>query len=283
MFMIRKRIGMKNIPENVDERYLKEEKEFLVLCHNCPEIASVVFGKDYYDMTISTLGYIETATGRTSEEYSFMNWVDCRNPKEKHFKKDGIYRIKGRLPDKNHEKNTYCMDSLYVTEVISENERNDFLETLWKEYKREVYVNSEIFGKMVLYKELKRYLSYVHWNDIGITFIMYVEKNESAEDTLLLMEDFYNNLAHWDKKFHELITEKCSEFMEELKPHLEEYGSEIFEYLEKNFSESFIIHDVSFYANGNFVVLYEDDSTMLNSIIILGNIQKGIKEIYLET
>ncbi|MDE5558315.1 MAG: DUF2262 domain-containing protein [Ruminococcus sp.] len=96
------------------------------------------------------------------------------------------------------------------------------------------------------------------------------------------MEDFYNNLGDWDKKFHELITEKRSKFMEELKPHLEEYGSEIFEYLEKNFSENFTICDVSFYANGDFVVLYEDDNTMLNNIIILGNIQKGIKEIYLE-
>ncbi|MDE6501414.1 MAG: DUF2262 domain-containing protein [Ruminococcus sp.] len=277
------KIGIENIPENIDTRYLKEEKEFLVLCHYCPEIASVVFGKDYYDMTVSTLGYIETATGRTSEEYSFIRWVDCCNPKEKHFKKDGIYRIKGRLPDKNHEKNTRCMGSLYVTEVISENERNDFLEKLWKEYKREVSVNSEIFGKMVLHKELKRYLSYIKWNGTEIPFIMYVEKNESAENTLSLMEDFYNNLADWDKKFHELITEKCSEFMEELKPHLEEYGSEIVEDLEKNFSENFIINDVEFRANGDFCVQYEDENTILNSIIISGNIQKGIKEIYLET
>ncbi|MDE5558316.1 MAG: hypothetical protein K2J32_11635 [Ruminococcus sp.] len=183
-------IGIENIPESVDERYLKEEKEFLVLCHNCPEYASAEPWNNYCDMTIHTLGYIETESGRTSDKYSFMRWTDCRNPKEKHFRKDGIYRIKGRLPDKNHEKNTYCMDSLYVTEVISENEKNDFLEKLLKEYKREVSVNSEIFGKMVLYKELTRYLSYVHWNDIGITFIMYVEKTKVQKIRFYLWKIF---------------------------------------------------------------------------------------------
>lgn len=106
-------------------------------------------------MVVDICGYVETATGRTNNlkcclTYANKDFEDC------FFSNENIYRIKGRLMKSSDS-------AIYITEIISENEKNEFLENLLTEYKKEVSINSEVLGKLILNKDLNYFDTTVDW------------------------------------------------------------------------------------------------------------------------
>ena len=272
--MVGKRIGMENIPEKVDKLFESEEKEFLVMTVN-GTYGSQLNGQDYYDKSINILGYIEVESGRTSDIKSRLDWCVKDYTSDDNFEKTGIiYRIKGRLSKK-------C-DNIYITEIVSDNEKNDFLENLLTEYKKEVSVNSEIFGKLILDKELNWYKteSDIEWCG-GIAGFSISYEEDNINEILPVAEDFYRNRHEWDRKARKYASESLTELANDWQYQEAEDENEVIEITEKEFAERLEINDISFYSDGNFDIYYADDDMFWgHTVIVSGNIKAGFNEAY---
>ncbi|MCM1506204.1 MAG: DUF2262 domain-containing protein [Ruminococcus flavefaciens] len=195
------KIGMENVPENVDGNYHKEEKEFLVLCVHTPETASQLGGNDYWTKSVKILGYVENESGRTSSTEGNMSYTVKEHDEPEFFTKDGIYRVKGRLPKlidgaEPWVNNEYRMSGLYVTEIISDNEENDFLENLLTEYNKEVSIYSEVLGKLILDRQLDWYQTEnnLEWcGEDDVEFSISPDGETDINEFLPLAEEFYKN------------------------------------------------------------------------------------------
>ncbi len=284
------RIGMKNVPKSVDERFHKEEKEFLVMC------IGGTYGsksKDYWNKSIDILGYVEIESGRTSNIKSSLNWsVEDYNSDNNFPKDDIIYRIKGRLPKfidgaEPWINNERRMSSIYVTEIISDNEKNDFLENLLTEYRKEVSVNSEVLGKFILNKELNWYETEndIEWCGEKTGFSITVDGDDDINEFLPVAEEFYKNRQEWDRKIREFsasqLTELANDWLdEEYYDEDEEESDEeikpVHEITEKDFAERISINSIGLHTDGSFEAFYNDDDMFWgHSILTDGNIKTG--------
>ena len=287
------RIGMENVPENVSKRYHSEEKEFLVMTVG-GTYGSKVGDKDYWNKSIDILGYIETESGRTSSIKSSLNWSVEDYKSDNNFPDgDIIYRIKGRLPklldgDKPWINSERRMSSLYVTEIISNNEKNDFLENLLTEYKKEVSVNSEVLGKLILDKNLEQYETEndVEWCGDNIKIWLTADEGD-VKELLAVAEEFYNNCQEWDRKIREYaakeLTELANDWLEEEyydddDEESDEETKPIHEITEKEFAKRIETCDISFDGGGDFTIYYADDDMFWgHSVIVDGNIKTGFE------
>jgi len=286
------RIGMKNVPESVDKRFHKKEKEFLVMCINGTYGSKFA---DYWNKSIDILGYVEIESGRTSSIKSRLNWsVENENyGLDNSFSKGGIiYRIKGRLPKfidgaEPWVNNEYRMSGIYVTEIISDNEKNDFLENLLTEYKKEVSVNSEVLGKLILNKELDQYETEndIEWCGGKAGFSITVDSDDINE-LLPVAEEFYKNRQDWDRKLREFsasqLTELANDWLdqeyyeEDNEEESDEEVKPVHEITEKEFAERIVINDISFDSDGDFMAYYADDDMFWgHTILIYGNTKTG--------
>lgn len=287
------RIGMEKVPEDINKRYHTEEKEFLVMTVG-GTYGSKIGDKDYWNKSIAILGYVEVESGRTSSIKSSLDWSVEDYQSDNNFPNgDIIYRIKGRLPKLldggepwiNNEKR---MSSLYVTEIISKNEKNEFLENLLTEYKKEVSINSEVLGKFILNKDIEQYETEndVEWcgDDIKISLD---SEDDDADEMLVLAvaEEFYKNRQEWDRKIREFaaheMTELANDWLESEYDDDDESDEEtetVREITEKEFAERISTCDISFNSNGDFSVFYDDDDMFWgHTIIVQGNVKTGFE------
>lgn len=286
------RIGMENVPENVNKYFHEDEKEFLVMTVG-GTYGSCIGDENYWTKSIDILGYIEVESGRTSSIKSCLDWSVEDYKSDKNFKKsDIIYRVKARLPKLidggepwvNNEKR---MSSLYVTEIISKNEKNEFLENLLTEYKKEISINSKIFGKLILDKGLERYETEndVEWCGDNIK-ISFDSENDDADEMLVIAiaEEFYNNRQEWNRKIREFaaheMTELANDWLESEydEDESDEENETVHEITEKEFAERISTCDISFNSNGDFLVFYDDDDMFWgHTIIVRGNVKTGLE------
>lgn len=269
------RIGMENVPESVNKYYQTEEKGFLVMT------VGGTYGSKcdgYWNKSIAILGYIEVGTGRTSSIKSSLSWSVEDYKADKNFKKsDIIYRIKGRLPklldgDEPWINNEYRMSGLYVTEIISENEKNDFLENLLTEYQKEVSINSEVLGKLILNKDTEVYGTEpdVDWCG-NIISISISGDGDDIDELLADAEEFYKNRQEWNRKIREYASKELTELANDWRD--DEDDTEI---TEKDFAERIAICDISFYGDGDFSVYCDDDDMFWgHTVVVYGNIKTG--------
>lgn len=273
------RIGMENVPEDVSRNYHTEEKEFLVMTVG-GTYGSQIGDKDYWDKSIDILGYVEVESGRTSSIKSSLDWSVEDYESDDNFQKgDIIYRIKGRLPRLldgeepliNNEKR---MSSLYVTEIISENEKNEFLENLLAEYKKEVSINSEVLGKLILNKDLNYFGTTVDWCGKNAGFSI----NDNIDENLSVAEELYRNRHEWDRKAREFSAKYLTDNANDWKYSEVENEEDFVEITEKEFAERLEINDISLYDDGNFKIYYADDDMFWgHSVIVDGNIKTGFE------
>lgn len=281
------RIGMENVPENVNKYFHAEEKEFLVMTVG-GTYGSCIGDENYWTKSIDILGYIEVESGRTSSIKSYLKWSVRDSKSDKNFKKgDIIYRIKAKLPkliddEESWVNNEKRMSSLYVTEIISKNEKNEFLENLLTEYRKEVSINSKIFGKLILDKGIEHYETEndVEWCGDNIK-ISLNSGNDNAEELLAIAEEFYKNRQEWNKKIREFaaheMTELANDWLESEYDEDEE-NETVHEITEKDFAERILTCDISFDSNGDFSVFYDDDNMFWgHTVIVQGNVKTGLE------
>ncbi|MDE6833257.1 MAG: DUF2262 domain-containing protein, partial [Ruminococcus sp.] len=219
--------------------------------------------------------YIETESGMTSNIKSSLDWCVEDYKSDDNFKKDGIYRIKGRLSKS-------CDNNIYVTEIISENEKNDFLENLLTEYKKEVSVNSAVLGKLILDKKLNWYKteSDIEWCG-GMAGFSISCKQDNINEILPVAENFYRNRHEWDIKARKYASGSLTELANDWQYQEAEDENEVIEITEKEFAERLEINDISFYSDGNFDIYYADDDMFWgHTVIVSGNISTGFNEAY---
>lgn len=282
------RIGMEKVPENVDKNFHTEEKEFLVMT-----VGRTSGSKwdGYWNKSIDILGYVEVESGRTSSIKSSLDWSVEDYKSDNNFQKgDIIYRIKGRLPKlldggEPWINNEYRMSGLYVTEIISENEKNEFLENLLTEYRKEVSINSEVLGKLTLNKELEIYETdnYVEWCGDTVSIQLTTDEDD-VKELLTDAEEFYKNRQEWDRKIREYaskeLTELANDWLDaEYYDDDDESGEEtqtVHEITEEEFARRIGICDISFDGDGDFSVYYADDDMFAgHTVVVYGNIKTG--------
>lgn len=286
------RIGMEKVPEDVNKRYHTEEKEFLVMTVGGTS-SSKIGDKDYWNKSIAILGYVEVESGRTSSIKGSLDWSVEDYKADRNFKKGGIiYRIKGRLPKlldggEPWINNEYRMSGLYVTEIISENEKNEFLENLLTEYRKEVSINSEVLGKFILNKDIEQYETEndVEWCGDNIKITLTADEDD-VNELLAVAEEFYKNRQEWDRKIREYAAKELTELANDWladeyyndDDESDEETEPIHEITEKEFSERIETCDISFYGDGDFSVYYADDDMFWgHTVIVHGNIKTGFE------
>ncbi len=282
------RIGMENVPESVNKYYQAEEKEFLVMT------VGGTYGSKcdgYWNKSIAILGYVEVESGRTSNIKGSLSWSVEDYKADGNFKKGGIiYRIKGRLPKlldggEPWINNEYRMSGLYVTEIISENEKNEFLENLLTEYRKEVSINSEVLGKLILNKEVNLYETEndIEWCGDNIKITLTAD-GDDVDELLADAEEFYKNRQEWDRKIREYASEYLTELANDWKYDAESGNDEDFneddfvEITEEEFAKRIEICDISFDGDGDFSVYCNDDDMFWgHTVIVYGNIKTGFE------
>lgn len=278
------RIGMEKVPEDVNKRYHTEEKEFLVMTVG-GTYGSKIGDKDYWNKSIAILGYVEVESGRTSSIKGSLDWSVEDYKSDNNFQKgDIIYRIKGRLPklldgEEPWINNEYRMSGLYVTEIISENEKNEFLENLLTEYRKEVSINSEVLGKFILNKYIERYETEndVEWCGDNIKITLTADEDD-VNELIAVAEEFYKNRQEWDRKIREYAAKELTELANDWKYSEVENEEDFVEITEKEFAKRIETCDLSFDADGDFSVYYADDDMFWgHTVIVCGNIKTGFE------
>ena len=186
---------MNNIPEHLKECYEETEKEFLVLCIGGTKCGGKFPDGDWI-YNVKMIGFVEN--GKQYSVKGCLTW--CKKDGEdvygEIFKETDIYRIRGYLEKVENPKR------IYLTEITSGKEKNEFFYNLLTEYNKEVSVNSEIFGKLILDKNYDWYEFNADWCDSESSFSINLENpDDDITEILSLIEDFYRNQSEWDRKF----------------------------------------------------------------------------------
>lgn len=275
---------MNNIPEDLKERYEETEKEFLVLCIGGTKCGGK-FPDGDWSYHVKMIGFVEN-----EKQYSVkgcLTWCE-KDGEELYgeaFEETDIYRIKGYLEKaKNPEE-------IYLTEIISDNEENDFLANLLTEYNKEISINSETLGKLIFNKDLEWYETEnnLEWCGEDVEFSISPDGENDINEFLPLAEEFYKNRQEWDKKLRDFSASQLTElandwayqefyeyYDEDEEEESDEEAESFKEITEKEFAERISISGISFYTDGNFEVFYDDDDMFWgHSILIDGNIKTG--------
>ena len=266
---------MNNIPEHLKECYEQTEKEFLVLC-----IGGTKSGGKFPDgdwiYNVKMIGFVEN--GKQYSVKGYLTWCE-KDGEEVYgeiFKETDIYRIKGYLEKAENPK------KIYLSEVTSGKEKNEFFYNLLTEYNKEVSVNSDILGKLILDKTYGWYEGNADWCGSETSFSIILESpDDDITEILSLVEDFYRNQSEWNRKLREFsasqLTELANDWLaDEYYEEDDEETEPVQEITEKDFANRISISGISFYTDGNFEVFYDDDDMFWgHSILIDGNIKTG--------
>nr|MDE6425803.1 DUF2262 domain-containing protein [Ruminococcus sp.] len=261
--------------EHLKEYYEETEKEFLVLCIGGTKCGGKIPDGDW-TYNVNMIGFVEN--GKQYSVKGCLTWCE-KDGEELYgevFEETDIYRIRGYLEKSENPK------KIYLTEITSGKEKNEFFYNLLTEHNKEVSVNSEILGKVVLNKNYDWYEGNAYWCGSESPFSINLENpDDDITEILRLVEDFYKNQSEWDRKLREFsasqLTELANDWLED--EYYEEDGEEtepIQKITEKDFSERISINSIGFDMNGNFSVYYNDDDMFWgHSIVIYGNIKTG--------
>ena len=277
------KIGLVNYPDRVREYFYEDTHEFLVAVGGGSTSGST-FDKERMVATIPILGYIDLDTGKESGIRSNMKFVineEERASKNyfKYFEQGKIYRIKGLLPRPlgNELDTELRLSRLYVREIISEGESNDYLKGLFDKYNTVITVTSEILGVMTLDKRYEYYSGYADWmgKEIEVTINDCDEEYDVSGD-LKLAEQFFRNQVEWDKKLREFaaheLTDKANDWAKEaVKP-----GEKPEEITEADFARRIKMVSVEFGDYGAFTIYFGDDDMFWgHCVTVYGSIEDG--------
>lgn len=290
--MSMKKIGTADLPEKIKEYYNDEIHEFLVAVGGGSTGGSSLDNK-HWTANVPILGYIDLVTKKQSDNKGSLRFVLTDEENEtrqyfKYFEQGTIYKIKGMLPKMlgdSRSDNIYRMSGLYVTEVVSKDEKDGFLQGLIDEFNKVVTINSEAFGELILNKELGWYEGKGIWlgEEVGITIAAEDEDKDVSED-LLLAEQFFAEQTEWNKKIREYAAEELTDLANDwLADSVDDEDEEPQEITEEDFAKRITIDSICFDEDGEFTVYFGDDDMFWgHSVVVYGDVENGPNEAQME-
>lgn len=287
-----KKIGNVNIPVEKKAYFYDEIHEFLVAIGGGSTGGSKFAGK-YWNASVPILGYIDLSANKQSGIRSSLSFVltdeeEASRQYFNYFGKEKIYRIKGMLPKPVGDEvsdNIYRMSGLYVTEIVSEDENNDFLQGLIDEYSRVITVVSEVFGEMTLNKELGWYEGTGLWlgKNIDVTISAEDEGKDISED-LEIAEKFFAEQSEWDKKIRAYAAEELTGLANDwLADSVDDEDEEPAEITEEDFAHRITPDSICFDEDGAFTFYFGDDDMFWgHSVVVYGDVENGPDEAQME-
>lgn len=290
--MSMKKIGTGNLPEKIKEYYNDEVHEFIVTVGGASTVGGSLDNK-YWTANVPILGYIDLVTKKQSDNKGSLSFVLTNEENEsrqyfKYFEQGAIYKIKGMLPKTlgdSQADNIYRMSRLYVTEIISKGEKDAFLQRLIDEFNRVITINSEVFGELILNKELGWYEGKGVWigEEVEITIAAEDEEKDVSED-LLLAEQFFKEQIEWNKKIREYAAEELTDLANDwLADSVDDEDEEPQEITKEAFAKRITIDSICFDEGGEFTVYFGDDGMFWgHSVVVYGNVESGPNEAQME-
>lgn len=285
------KIGVSDIPKKTKEYFNDEVHEFLVAIGGGSTSGSC-FDQKRWNASVPILGYIDLNTGRQSTSRASMQFVLTDKEREsrsyfKYFEKGSIYKVKGLLPKSLGDikaDNEIRMSELYVTDMVSAAEQNDFLQGLINEYNKIVTITSEVFGEMTLDKDLVWYSGTGDWlgEQVEVSLTAPDEEYDITDD-LRLMEQFFKDQSEWNKKLREYAAAELTDLANDWLADAVEEGEELLEITEADFARRITIDSIVFDEDGEFTVYFGDDDMFWgHSVVVYGNIENGPNEAQME-
>lgn len=285
------KIGVSEVPKKKKEYFENEVHHFIVAIGGGSTEAGSV-DNQLWTASIPILGYIDLDTGKKSAVKSSMQFVLTDEEQVSrnyftYFEADTICKIKGLLPKALGDKqadNSYRMSGLYVTEIISNHEKNDFLQELIDEYHQPVTITSEVFGEMMLDKELGWYEGTGDWlgEKVAVSMTAPDEEDETIHN-LRILEQFFRNQAEWDKKLREYASAELTELANDWADDAVEDEEEPQEITQSDFAHRITIDSIVFEENGEFIVYFNDDDMFWgHSVTVYGDVENGLNDAQIE-
>lgn len=279
-----KKIGVETIPKKVMELYCDEIHEFIIASGGLTSAHGTK--ENYWVANLPILGYIDLSTGKQSAEKDVMKFVLTDKEHEssaffKYFTNGCVYKIKGMLPKDTGDSKTdniRRMNGLYITEIVEENAQNEFVQSLVDEYNRIVSITSEVFGEMILNKDLGWY------EGSGIWMGEKVDVTISAEDAdsdisadLEAAEQFFADQQEWDRKIRGFAAEELTDTANDwLADSVDDEDEEPDEITTEDFAGRITIESICFDPEGEFTVYFGDDDMFWgHSVVVYGDIENG--------
>ena len=290
--MSMKKIGTADLPEKIKECYNDEVHEFIVAVGGGSTGGSSLDNKQW-TANVPILGYIDLVTKKQSDNKGSLSFVLTNEENEsrqyfKYFEQGMIYKIKGMLPKTlgdSQADNIYRMSGLYVTEIVSKDEKDVFLQGLIDEFNRVITIKSEIFGELILNKELGWYEGKGAWigEEVEITIAVEDEDKDISED-LLLAEQFFAEQNEWNKKIREYAAEELTDLANDwLADSVDDEDEEPQEITEEDFAKRITIDSICFDEGGGFTIYFGDDDMFWgHSVVVYGDVENGPNEAQME-
>ncbi|MCR5306720.1 MAG: DUF2262 domain-containing protein [Oscillospiraceae bacterium] len=198
------------------------------------------------------------------------------------FQPNKIYRVKGlppiSRPDLQPFNNEYHMQCIYVLEVLSDNEENEFLQNLLNMWYNPVTLHSEAFGDMVLDKELLWFTVEKQWRRKPVQINLKIQnENEDAAEGLSLLEQFWKKKANWDKKLRTFAAKELLALANDWASSDDEHPGRV--WTEESFANALTNESITMYTDGSFEMWYDDGGIFFgHAVVVYGDVQNGATE-----
>ena len=195
------------------------------------------------------------------------------------FQENKIYRVKGLAPisrpDLECFNNEMHMQSIYVLEILSDDEENEFLQNLLDIWYNPVTLHSDELGDMVLDKQWMRYFVEQTWRRQPFTLRLNVgNENEDVSEGLAALTQFWQKKASWDKKLRAFAAKKLLTLANEWASSDDDNPDKV--WTEETFAKKLKNESLVMDNDGNFEMWYDDGGIFFgHSVTVSGNIKSG--------
>ena len=177
------------------------------------------------------------------------------------FQPNKIYRVKGlppiSRPDLQPFNNESHMESFYVLEVLSEGEENEYLQNLLDMWYNPVTLHSEVFGDMVLDKDLMWFTVENQWRRKPFYVRLHLnDENEDTAEGLASLEQFWKKKANWDKKLRAFAAKQLLSLANDRASNDDEHPDKV--WTEESFAEALKNESLTMNTDGGFEMWYAD-------------------------
>ena len=275
------------------DKYESEEFEVIAIINNCIGTCSNT-RLNFWEMTASTIGLKVCATGEIISTPVHLSWPiagDDRSGKMSfdRFAQEQVCALKVRKMKAELCQNLlaphYC-----IVSVLDEHANCPELMPLLEEFRKEVVLEDEDLGTLVLNKKTALFEGKV---DYGADhFTLYLEVDALDKNTWTQALNAAKALickgAYWDQPMCEFaakeLTDLANDYREEDYDDESLYApSDLEEISEEEFASRIYIAELGVNADGEFTAFYNDDDMFLGRVIIIkGSLEKGIEDAYLQ-
>ena len=275
-------------------KYESEEFEVIAIINNCIGTCSNT-RLNFWEMTASTIGLKVCATGEIISTPVHLSWPiagDDRSGKMSfdRFAKGQVCALKVRKM-----KAEFCQKLLpphyCIVSVLDEHANCPELMPLLEEFRKEVVLEDEDLGTLVLNKDTALFEGKVDYG--ADRFTLYLEVDALDKNTWTQAFNAAKALickgAYWDQPMCEFAAKELTDLANDYREE-EDYDdeslyapSDLEEISEEEFACRIYIAELSVNADGEFTAFYNDDDMFLGRVIIIkGSLEKGIEDTYLQ-